>query len=64
MEAGIILKIAGIGILVAASCQILSRTGRDDQAMLVSIAGIIIAFLVILDQMKGMISTLRSIFGL
>ncbi len=64
MEAGIILKIAGIGILVAASCQILSRTGRDDQAMLVSIAGIIIAFLLILDQMKGMISTLRSIFGL
>lgn len=64
MEAGIILKIAGIGILVAASCQILSRTGRDDQAMLVSIAGIIIVFLLILDQMKGMISTLRSIFGL
>lgn len=64
MEAGIILKIAGIGILVAASCQILSRTGRDDQAMLVSIAGIIIAFLLILDQMKGMTSTLRSIFGL
>ena len=64
MDAGIILKIAGIGILVAASCQILSRTGRDDQAMLVSIAGIIIAFLLILDQMKGMISTLRSIFGL
>ena len=64
MEAGIILKIAGIGILVAASCQILSRTGRDDQAMLVSSAGIIIAFLLILDQMKGMISTLRSIFGL
>ena len=64
MEAGIILKIAGIGILVAASCQILGSTGRDDQAMLVSIAGIIIAFLLILDQMKGMISTLRSIFGL
>ncbi|MBQ7940572.1 MAG: stage III sporulation protein AC [Ruminococcus sp.] len=64
MEVGIILKVAGIGILVAATCQILSRTGRDDQAMLVSIAGIIIVFLLILDQMRGMISALRSVFGL
>lgn len=63
MEVGIILKIAGIGILVAASCQILSRAGREDQAILVSMAGIIIVLALVLDQMKDLISTLRSVFG-
>lgn len=64
MEVGIILKIAGIGILVAVTCQILNRAGREDQAMLVSIAGIITVLLLVLDQMKGLIATLRSVFGL
>ena len=51
MEVGIILKIAGIGILVAAACQILNRAGREDQAILVSMAGIIIVLVLVLDQM-------------
>lgn len=63
MEVGIILKIAGIGILVASVCQILNRAGRDDQAILVSMAGIIIVLVLVLDQMKDLISTLRSVFG-
>lgn len=63
MEVGIILKIAGIGILVAAACQILNRAGREDQAILVSMAGIIIVLVLVLDQMKDLISTLRSVFG-
>ena len=64
MEVGIILKIAGIGILVALICQILSRTGRDDQAMLVSVSGIIIVLILIIDQLRGLIALLRSVFGL
>ena len=64
MEVGIILKIAGIGILVALICQILSRTGRDDQAMLVSVSGIIIVLILIMDQLRGLIALLRSVFGL
>ena len=63
MEVGIILKIAGIGILVASVCQILNRAGRDDQAILVSMAGIIIVLVLVLDQMKDLISTLRSVVG-
>ena len=63
MEVGVILKIAGIGILVAAACQLLNRAGREDQAILVSMAGIIIVLVLVLDQMKELISTLRSVFG-
>ena len=64
MEVGIILKIAGIVMFVALSCQILNRTGRDDQAMLVSVSGIIIVLILILDQLRGLIAMLRSVFGI
>ena len=42
MDISLIIKIAGIGILVAVAAQILSKSGRDEQATLLSIAGIII----------------------
>ncbi|MBQ8746718.1 MAG: stage III sporulation protein AC [Clostridia bacterium] len=64
MEAEIILKIAGIGMLVAAASQILSRAGRDDQAMLVSLAGIVLVLLIVLEKISGMFTALRSMFGL
>lgn len=64
MEAGIILKIAGIGLLVAAAYQILSRAGRDDQAMLVSLSGIVIVLLMLLEQISGLFEAVRSVFGL
>ena len=46
MDITLILKIAGIGILVSVACQILSRSGRDDQSTFVSIAGIIIVIFI------------------
>lgn len=64
METGLILKIAGIGILVAAASQILSRTGRDEQAMLVSLAGTVLVLLIILEQIGTLFETVRSLFGL
>lgn len=64
MEAEIILKIAGIGMLVAAAYHVLSRAGRDDQAMLVSLAGIILVLLIIFEQISGLFDTVRRIFGL
>ncbi|MBQ4042504.1 MAG: stage III sporulation protein AC [Clostridia bacterium] len=64
MEAGLILKIAGIGILVASAHQILSRAGRDDQAMLVSLAGIVIVLLIVLEKVSGLFETVRTLFGI
>lgn len=64
MEAEIILKIAGIGILVAAAHQVLSRAGRDDQAVMVSLAGIVLVLLMVLEQIAGLFEKVRSMFGL
>ena len=63
METALILKIAGIGLLVTVACQILGRAGRDEQAMLVSVAGVIMVMVLLLDEMSGLISNLRSVFG-
>ena len=63
METALILKIARIGLLVTVACQILSRAGRDEQAMLVSVAGVIMVMVLLLDEMSGLISDLRSVFG-
>lgn len=62
MEIGFILKIAGIGIIVAVLNQVLVKTGRDDYAMLTVIAGIIVAILMIIPQMTSLVSTVKSVF--
>lgn len=64
MEAALILKIAGIGILVASAHQILSRVGRDDQAMLVSLAGIVLVLLIVLREVSNLFDTVRELFTL
>ncbi len=62
MEIGFILKIAGIGIIVAVLNQVLVKTGRDDYAMLTVIAGIIVAVLMIIPQISSLVSTVKSVF--
>ena len=64
MDTELILKIAGIGILVAVSSQILSKTGRDDQATFVSIAGIIIVLFLLVREIGGLFDSVKNIFGL
>ena len=64
METALLLKVAGIGLLVTAACQVLSRTGRDEQAMLVSVAGVIIVMVLLVDQLSGLIGSLRTVFGI
>ncbi len=64
MDISLILKITGIGILVSVACQILSKSGRDEQATLLSIGGIILVMLLILGELETLFSSLRRIFGL
>ena len=64
MEINLLIKIAGIGLLVAASSQILNKYGRDEQSMLVVIAGIVVVLLMLLQEMSTLISTMRNMFGL
>lgn len=64
MDTALLLKTAGIGFIAAVCCQILSRSGRDEQATLVSVVGIIIVILMMSDQLSKLFSTLTEIFGL
>ncbi len=64
MDISLIIKIAGIGILVAITSQILSKTGRDEQAMYVTIAGIIVALMLLISQIRELFDMVRSVFGM
>ena len=63
MDVGLILKVAGVGMLIAVSHQILAKSGRDEQAMLVSIAGIIVVLLLLVEELGALIMQVRGVFG-
>ena len=64
MEIGLILKIAGIGILISIVSSILSKSGRDEQAMLVTVAGIIVVMLMLVKEVGMLIESVRTVFEL
>ena len=64
MDISLILKVAGVGILVAVSCQILGKYGRDEQSMFVGMAGIIVVLLLLVGELSELYDTLRDVFGI
>ncbi len=64
MEISLIIKMAGLGILVAVASQILSKSGRDEQAMFVTIAGILVALMLLVTQIRELFDLITSIFGM
>lgn len=64
MDIEIVLKIAGVGILVAAACQLLKQTGRDDIAMITALAGLIIVLTMVIGLISTLFSNIRSVFKL
>lgn len=64
MDVGLVLKVAGVGLLVSVAQQILSRAGRDEQAMLVSIAGIVLVLLLLVEEIGRLFGLVESVFGL
>ena len=64
MDISLILKVAGVGLLVAVSAQILSKYGRDEQATFVGIAGILVVLLMLVGEIGELFSTVRDMFGL
>lgn len=64
MDVNIIIKIAGVGMLVATACQILSKSGRDETAALISVAGIIIVLSMLVGKIGEIFSGVKNIFGL
>lgn len=64
MDISLILKAAGVGLIVSVICQILNKSGRDEQAMLVSMAGVIIVLLMLVKELGSLITSIKTIFGL
>ena len=64
MDVSLLLRVAGIGMLIAFSCQILSRSGKDEQALLLSLTGMLLVLLMLVGKLGELISALRSVFGL
>ena len=64
MDISLLLRVAGAGLLVALTCQILTRSGRDEQALLVTLTGMVLVFAMLISELGALIDTLRSVFGL
>lgn len=63
MDITLILKVAGVGVLVAVAAQILSKYGRDEQATLVVIAGMVVTLMLLVSEISSLIDSVRGIFG-
>ena len=64
MEIDLLFKIAAIGILVAVLHQVLVRAGREDQAMMTTVAGIVIVLSIVIKEISTLFNNVRVIFNL
>ena len=64
MEIGFIFKIAAIGIIVAVLNQVLVRSGRDEHAVLITIAGLVIVLMMLVPQIAQLFNTVKNVFDL
>ncbi len=63
LDIGLILKVAGVGILVSAAAQILQKSGRDEQSTLVVISGIIVVLVMLVGEIEKLFQLVTSVFG-
>ena len=64
MNIDLLFKIAGIGILIAVIHQILTKAGREDQAMMTPLAGMIIVLTIVIKEISALFETVRTVFNL
>lgn len=64
MEIDLIYKIAAIGIIVAVLNQLLIRSGREDQAMMTTLAGLVVVLSILVKQISVLFVTIKSLFAL
>lgn len=62
MDIGLILKIAGVGLIVSLATQILNKSGRDEQGLMIVIAGLIVVFFMLVGEMDDLISRIKDVF--
>ncbi len=64
MDVDLIFKIAAIGIIVSVLNQLLIRSGREEQGMLLTLAGLIVVLSMVVVQISELFATVKSVFGL
>ncbi len=63
MDVDLIFKIAAVGILVAVLNLLLSRSGRDEQALMTTIAGLVVVLVLVVQQIAELFELIRTLFG-
>ena len=64
MEINLVFKIAAIGIIVAVLNQLLIRSGREDQAMMTTLAGLVVVLSILVKQISALFVIIKSLFAL
>ncbi|MCH5323641.1 MAG: stage III sporulation protein AC [Eubacterium sp.] len=64
MDVDLIFRIAAIGIVVAVLNQLLQRSGREEQAMMTTIAGLIVVLMMIITEISTLFDTIKDVFNL
>lgn len=63
MDVSLILRIAGVGVLVSVATAILNKSGRDEQAMFVTVAGVVVVMLMLVREIGTLFESVQSVFG-
>lgn len=63
MQVDLIFKVAAIGILVSILNQLLVRSGREEQAMMTTLAGLIVVLMIIVREISSLFNLIKSTFG-
>ncbi len=64
MNVNLIFQIAGVGIIVSVLSQLLSRSGRDEQALMVTIAGLVAVLFILTQEIGNLFQSIKQIFDL
>ena len=64
MDLDLIFRIAAIGILVSVLNQVLSRSGRDEQATMTTLAGLVVVLVMVVQQISDLFDLVKNLFGL
>ncbi len=64
MDVDLIFKIAAVGILVAVLNQLLIRSGREEQAMMTTLAGLVVVMMILLQKISDLFNLVKTLFGL
>lgn len=64
MDVSLIFKLAGVGMLIAVSYQILQRAGREEQALVLSLTGVVLVLIILIGKIGELYGQIRSVFGI